>query len=52
MTVPRLAALSKYWRDYPPVHIMVAAYLGIGKTEKKEVDDDGNSLFDLFPMSG
>lgn len=31
MTVHRLSALMKHWTESPPVHIAVAAYLGIGK---------------------
>ena len=34
MTVPRLQALHAYWRTSPPLHVMVAAYLGI--EEKKD----------------
>lgn len=26
--MPRLAALSKYWHEHPPTHLLVAAYLG------------------------
>lgn len=26
-----LDAMNAYWADHPPVHIMVAAYLGLGK---------------------
>ena len=33
MTLPRFTALSAYWRNYPPVHISVAAYLGINKSD-------------------
>lgn len=28
--LPRLAAMNRYWDKHPPVHIMVAAYLGYG----------------------
>ena len=54
MTVPRYLAIQRYQKDTPPLHIMVAGYLGIGSggQQKSEVDEDGNSLFDLFPMSG
>lgn len=38
--------MSNYWADHPPVHLMIAAYLGIEKSSKKpeEVNDFG----DLF----
>ena len=26
--MPRLKALNRYWRQHPPVHLLVAAYLG------------------------
>jgi hypothetical protein len=28
MTLPRLAELGAYWKDVPPMHILVAAYFG------------------------
>lgn len=28
LTLPRLRALSRYWSQHPPVHLLVAAYLG------------------------
>lgn len=49
--LPRLTALSGYWRRHPPMHIMVAAYLGVGDKPARERDEDGTSLFDLFPGS-
>ena len=27
LTMPRLQALNRYWRQHPPVHLLVAAYL-------------------------
>ena len=29
MTLPRVYALNEYWHAHPPVHLMIAAYLGI-----------------------
>lgn len=29
MDLPRLYAMNDYWHQHPPVHIMVAAYLGV-----------------------
>ena len=31
MTLPRLEDLNRYWAQYPPMHRLVAAYLGFGK---------------------
>jgi hypothetical protein len=30
-----LAALTRYWRKYPPVHIAVAGYLGLNKSKQQ-----------------
>ncbi len=35
LTLPRLAALNRYWADHPPVHLMIAAYLGIKPGSEK-----------------
>lgn len=34
----RIAELFEYWSDYPPVHIMMRAYLGI-ETRREEVSE-------------
>lgn len=26
--IPRLRAMNKYWKDYPPLHILVQSFLG------------------------
>lgn len=31
MTLLDVEELSRYWVDHPPLHLMVAAYLGVGK---------------------
>ncbi|HVI09581.1 MAG TPA: hypothetical protein VND65_14930 [Candidatus Binatia bacterium] len=31
----RIAELFDYWRDYPPVHVMMRAYLGIESREEE-----------------
>lgn len=28
MTIPRLAAMSRYWKQHPPMHVLLAAYVG------------------------
>ena len=35
MTVPRLVAMSSYWERWPPVHKLVAMYMGIKPKEEK-----------------
>ncbi len=59
MTIPRMTAINKYQSSHPPIHVMIAAYLGI-KTDASSSEggsfgvaegynEDGQSLFDLFP---
>lgn len=54
MTIPRLKAISAYQKRFPPLHIMVAGYLGAGdngaSSKPSEIDGDGLSLFDLMPQ--
>lgn len=34
LDIPRLIALNTYWKHSPPLHLMVAAYLGIKPKEE------------------
>ena len=29
LDLPRIQCLNEYWREHPPVHILVASYMGI-----------------------
>jgi hypothetical protein len=31
MTLFQVEELTRYWIDHPPLHLMIASYLGIGK---------------------
>lgn len=31
MTLPRLNAMKSYWLKYPPLHIVVAGFVGAGQ---------------------
>ena len=44
LTLPRYLALSRYWSDHPPIHLMVAAYLGI-KPRPKQSETDAAEFF-------
>lgn len=33
--LPRLEAMMADWRETPPLHIMVAAYMGAGRSSKQ-----------------
>ena len=60
MTLPRLSAINSYQKAHPPLHIMVAAYLGVNKDKASDgtaapaagLNENGESLFDLFPQGG
>ena len=40
MTISDLDDMEAYWRRHPPVHLLVAGYLGIGGEEDDEAWDD------------
>jgi hypothetical protein len=40
MTLPRLYDLSRYWKDHPPTHILVAGFLGYKPKEEMEESPD------------
>lgn len=48
MTIPRLLSINQYHKESPPIHTMIASYFGIGK--KSETNENGETLFDLFPV--
>jgi hypothetical protein len=35
MTLFDLEELATYWAEHPPLHILVGAYLGVGKRQRK-----------------
>ena len=47
MTLPRLKSLSAHWKQYPPVHISVARYLGYTSSNTQ---DDQDEVVDGAPM--
>lgn len=46
MTLPRLAALTRYWDQFPPLHVLVAG--AVGYEARKPAADPG----ELFEMLG
>ena len=38
--LPRLEALNRYWKDFPPVHVMVRRAMKIESTPQSEANDD------------
>ncbi|MEW6563317.1 MAG: hypothetical protein AB1400_08830 [Pseudomonadota bacterium] len=51
MTIPRLKEMTAYWRQNPPLHLMVAAYFGAGESPPKEnKQQDLSELLGNIPM--
>jgi hypothetical protein len=57
MTVPRLSAMTRYWNQNPPVHVLVAGYIGYeapktaedGKPPAAPSQDDIETLIASIP---
>ena len=57
MTIPRLLEMSEYWKKRPPLHEMVAAYLGITKSgvarpDSVSADEAGMAFLRDFVAAG
>lgn len=51
MTFPRYKDILRYQKAHPPIHIMVATYLGLNKPDQEtETPAPAESLFDLMPQ--
>lgn len=37
--IPRIEAMNRYWLKHPPVHVMIASYLGVKDTEPPPIVD-------------
>lgn len=46
-----LDAMNAYWADHPPVHIMVAAYLGIGKKSSASSGEPLENASEFVPVA-
>ena len=46
MTLPRFERLCRYWSAHPPLHLLVAAYLGVPAGERRK-----NDLGELLAMA-
>ncbi len=46
MTLPRFERLCRYWAAHPPLHVVVAAYLGVSGRERRT-----NDLGELLAMA-
>ena len=54
LTVPQLEDLMGYWKEHPPLHLMVQSFLGyegkVGAVEQARVptEDDLKALVSMF----
>jgi len=51
MTLPRLYAMSDYWKDHPPLHLLVAAFFEV-KPKGFAQSLDGGDLFGDLAAAG
>jgi hypothetical protein len=42
MTLPRLNAMNEYWESNPPMHQLLAGYVGYKKPDKAEPEKEVN----------
>lgn len=40
LDLPRIGYLNDYWREHPPVHILVASYMGIKSSKSQQSEED------------
>lgn len=43
MTLLDVEELTGYWIDHPPLHLMVAAYLGLGKSNSRRASSESSA---------
>lgn len=52
MDLPRLEALRLYHKENPPLHMLVAAYMGVGGSKGKvNSEADLQELMNTFPQT-
>lgn len=44
MTIPRLLSLKEYHEKWPPVHKLVAQYIGYKPPEKRKAEEDAEEF--------
>jgi hypothetical protein len=52
MTIPRLQALNESWAEVPPLHVMVASFLGVQTPAKESgrltTEEEARALAEQF----
>ena len=43
MDFPRLFAMNRYWQQHPPLHIMVASFMGIKPEARARVTSEAHN---------
>lgn len=47
--IPRLQSMNKYWKSFPPVHVMMSSYFGIcKKAEVQKINPDNPGLLEAI----
>ena len=49
MTLPQVLELTAYWAKHPPVHLLVAAYLGYRRKDSAPSPNDIGALLAKAP---
>jgi len=52
MTLPRIYGLTQYWRDHPPLHILIGAFLGVKPATKPETKENVDQMIGDFMAAG
>jgi len=52
LTLPRLYAINESWASCPPLHRMIAAFLGYGKAGRARQPDENEALASAMMMGG
>lgn len=52
MTLPRLYQMGQYWRDHPPLHILVGAFFGVKSADQKQIEKKEESIDQMIADLG
>lgn len=44
MDIPRLRKMQHYWEENPPLHVLVASYMGVGVRKDKKQSSAGAEM--------
>ena len=52
MTIPRLTAMNRYWRKFPPSHVCLRAGFGIKSRDEEPVKAFDDFVKDFMAIGG